>query len=120
MQNISPLTVRAILSSEVCNTRTLVVGYQVRANATVFTRIRDTVVDIFTKKRKLSALKRKMHIYYWYGLPTPLLNDGLLCICKTEVVTFITTAFFWELGIQYGSTYALFSHLPVTHLPEVN
>ena len=46
MQNISPLTVRAILSSEVCNTRTLVVGYQIWARAIVFTRIRGTVVDI--------------------------------------------------------------------------
>ena len=50
MQNISPLTLGAILSREACNTRTLEVGYQIWASATVFTRIRGTVVDILKER----------------------------------------------------------------------
>ena len=63
MPNISPLT-WAILSSEACNAPTFEIGYQIWASTIVFTRIRGTVVDILKTKVKLSAWKRKMHIFY--------------------------------------------------------
>ena len=49
-QNISPLTLGAILSSEACNTATFEVGNQICASAIIFTRIRRTVVDILKEK----------------------------------------------------------------------
>ena len=50
MQNISPLTLGTILSSEACNTAAFEVGNQICASAIVFTRIRGTVVDILKEK----------------------------------------------------------------------
>ena len=101
MKNISSLTLGATLSSEACNTRTLEVGYQIWASATVFTRFRGTVVDILKKKGEVISVKMK-HVHILYGLATPLLHDELSCISKTKVVTLMTTSFSWELSIKDG------------------
>ena len=103
MQNISALTLGAILSSEACDTRTLEVGYQIWASATVFTRIRGTVVDILKEKGEVISVKMK-HAHTLSGFATPLLHDELSFISKTKVVTLMTTSFSWQLSIQDGST----------------
>ena len=102
MQNISPLTLGAILSSEPFDTRTLKVGYQIWASATVFTRIRGAVVDIY-KGRSYSGVKTR-HVQTLYAFPTPLYHQGFPCIFKTKVITLMPTSFPWEVGIQEGST----------------
>ena len=76
MQNISPLTLGAILSSEACNTATFEVGNQICASAIVFTRIRGTFVDILKEKGEVVGVERK-HAQILKGCPTPLFYYGL-------------------------------------------
>ena len=76
MQNISPLTLGAILSSEACNTAAFEVGNQICASAIVFTRTRGTVVDIFKQKGEVVRMERK-HAQALNVSPTPLKFDGV-------------------------------------------